>query len=144
MLRLVSLLVLVAGCVNPFTPPRDTSPLVVTATDGTASAAPVFSWTSAEATSLSVYDAEGRTVWGLVSGYRTLSDGRVERVEIASPVRYGAFADEADGRPGTATPAAPLRPGTYRVTVTHVGGGSGGFTGRRPTVRTGETTFTIR
>lgn len=144
MLRLVSLLLVLAGCVNPFAPPRDDSPLVVTVAEATTQ--PRIAWTSVGATSVWIGDAMGRTVWSIEAGGRTRADGRYERVLIPSPVAYGAFSGGgSEAAPRTITPAVPLVPGeTYTVRVAHIGGGDGGFTGRRPLVRRGEVTFTVR
>jgi len=141
-MRLLLLSALLAGCA--FAPSADDSPLRVSATNGTASAAPVFSWTPTGATSLWVTDPDDRSVWGIEAGGRTTA-GRYERVLLEAPVPYGAFpGGEDDGQPHTTTAAQPLRPGTtYTVHVTYLGGGSGGFTGRRPIVRQGSATFTV-
>jgi hypothetical protein len=139
-------LTLLSGCAG--LPGRDAppAPLVVTATDGTSATAPLFSWRDVGASEVTVYDADGRVVWGIVAGIRTFADGRGERVLIPSPVPYGAFASGGNAEAPTTTHAATrLTPGaTYTVTVRHVGGGSGGFVGRRPIVRDGSATFTVR
>lgn len=143
-MRLLVLLLL-AGCAAPFG--ADDAPLTVTVRDGTASAAPLLSWSDVGATSVWVTDEAGRTVWGLRSGGRTHADGRYEVVPISSPVPYGAYADGAglgDGAPQTTTAPGVLEPGqTYTAHVSHVGGGSGGFVGRRPVVRQGEAPFRV-
>lgn len=144
-MRLI-LLLLLAGCAAPFGADADDSPLVVTATDGTASAAPLISWSDVDATSVWVTDEQGRTVWGIHSGGRTGADGDYEIVRIPSPVPYAAHADGAggDGAPQTTTAPDVLEPGmTYTVHVSYLGGGSGGFIGRRPVVRRGSATFRV-
>lgn len=148
-LRLVGLLVL-AGCsggIPGLSPQPDRSPLQVTATNGTASSAPLISWTPIGATSVYVNDANGRTVWGIEAGGRTLPNNRYERVLIESPVPYGAYADATgtnEETPRTTTAPRTLEPGqTYTANVTYLGGGSGGFTGQRPVVRRGSATFTV-
>ncbi|NNF58317.1 MAG: hypothetical protein HKN04_08745 [Rhodothermaceae bacterium] len=144
-LFLLSLSLLIAGCAGG--PPGDDSPLQVTATNGTAETTPLFSWSPVAATSLWVTDADGRTVWGIEPGGRSLPENRYEHVLIASPVPYGAYANPtstSEETPRTTTPPGPLLPGeTYTVNVTHLGGGSGGFTGRRPIVRRGSATFSV-
>lgn len=143
-LALLTTLAACAGGLGPRTPPP---PLVVTATDGTASAAPLISWTDIGATSVWVEGPDGRTVWGIEAGGRSLPDNRYERVLIASPVPYGAYADRSgatEATPRTTTAPGPLEPGvTYTARVTYLGGGSGGFVGRRPIVRQGAATFTV-
>jgi hypothetical protein len=145
----LGLLLVLAGCSGsvPGLSQPDRSPLQVTATNGTASAAPLISWTSGGATSVWVNDENGRTVWGIEAGGRTLSDGRYERVLIPSPVPYGAHADERgsdEEAPRITTPPQPLLPGrTYTVEVSYIGGGSGGFMSPRPVVRRGSATFTV-
>lgn len=136
-----------AGCgIAPFGPAEDDSPLDVAATDGTADTAPLFSWTPVGATSAWVTDPNDRVVWGIEAGSRPLADNRSERVLIESPVPYGAYAEGGGAvtEPRTTTAPAPLEPGTtYTVHVTYLGGGSGGFTGRRPVVRRGSATFRV-
>lgn len=147
MLRLTALL-LIAGCAIPsFGSQAEPAPLRVTATDGSADTAPLFSWTDVDATSVWVVDPEGRTVWGIEAGGRSLPDNRYERVLIPSPVPYAAYADASgasEATPRTTTAPRPLVPGvTYTVHVTHLGGGSGGFVGRRPIVRRGSASFSV-
>ena len=145
-MRLLVLLLL-AGCAAPFGTDADDSPLTVTATDGAASAAPLISWSDVDATSVWVTDGSGRTVWGIHAGGRTGAGGEYEVVRIPSPVPYAAFADGAglgDGAPRTTTAPGVLEPGqTYTAHVSYLGGGSGGFIGRRPVVRQGEATFRV-
>lgn len=144
-----ALLLVLAGCsggIPGLTPQPDRSPLQVTATNGTASTAPVISWTPIGATSVYVNDANGRTVWGIEAGSRSLPNNRSERVLIESPVPYGAYSDGRGGAeaPQVTTPPRTLQPGqTYTAHVTYLGGGSGGFTGMRPVVRQGSATFTV-
>lgn len=148
-LRLVGLLVL-AGCsggIPGLAPQPDRSPLQVTATNGTASSAPLISWTPIGATSVYVNDENGRTVWGIEAGNRSLPNNRSERVLIPSPVPYGAYTDATGANeesPRITTAPQTLHPGrTYTAHVTYLGGGSGGFTGMRPVVRQGSATFTV-
>jgi len=147
--RLLALLVL-AGCsggIPGLTPQPDRSPLQVTATNGTASSAPLISWTPIGATSVYVNDENGHTVWGIEAGGRTLPNNRYERVLIPSPVPFGAYADATGANeetPRITTAPKALQPGqTYTANVTYLGGGSGGFTGQRPVVRRGSATFTV-
>ena len=144
-MRLLVLLLL-AGCAAPFGTDADDSPLVVTTTDGTASTVPLISWSDVDATSVWVTDEDGRTVWGLHSGGRTGTDGAYEVVGISSPVPYGAYGEGTTlgAAPQTTTAAGVLEPGvTYTAHVSYLGGGSGGFIGRRPVVRQGEATFRV-
>ena len=147
---LASALLVLAGCSGSLpglSPQPDRSPLQVSATNGTADTAPLFSWTPVGATSVWVNDANGRTVWGIEAGGRTLANNRYERVLIPSPVPYGAYADASGSKeetPRLTTPPQTLQPGTtYTVQVTYLGGGSGGFTGQRPVLRRGSATFTV-
>ena len=147
-MRLLShlLLLLVAGCAAPFGADADDSPLVVTATDGTAGTAPLISWADVGATSVWVTDEQGRTVWGIHAGGQNRPDGDYEIVHIASPVPYGAYAEGTTlgVAPRTTTTAGVLEPGvTYTAHVSYLGGGSGGFMGRRPVVRQGDATFRV-
>lgn len=151
MIRVLPLLLLLggfSGCAGgPFGTPEDDSPLVVHASDGTSETTPLFSWTPIDAMSVWVTDEAGHSVWGIEAGGRSLPEGRYERVLIPSPVPYGAFSDRTgatEETPRITTPPGLLVPGkTYTVHVSHLGGGSGGFTGRRPIVRSGSATFSV-
>ena len=148
LVRLLALVPLaaVAACVSPFGADANDTPLAVTVSVGTATA-PLISWDQTGATSVWVTDPDGRTVWGIEAGNRSLPDNRSERVLIASPVPYAAHADRTgatEETPRTTTEARQLEPGvTYTAQVSFIGGGSGGFTGRRPVVRRGSATFMV-